>query len=172
MAAGKPVAYAGWGTLHDRLTPRLIPFAARPDLLSVLGSPEDLRRWLEAPLVPDPQMAVRRGEFIEETLGPIDGHASTRTLDVLRDLHRDWRSREAGRPQRRRLERYAAFRRPVEVAATAGLVTAFDLLAAVTRPFPGPLGRRLRRGCAFRRERAAERLLTARSAKRGRRGPA
>jgi hypothetical protein len=161
MMAGKPVAYSAWGSLYERFAPNLIPFESRGDLLDVLRSIDELRRWLKAPPIPDPEQAAQRKAFIEATLGPVDGEASQRTLEVIRDTHIRWRSTGDGDAERRRLSRLAPALAAATTVRAGSRLAALATLATFARILPGPLGARLARSAGFRRDSDREDLRTA-----------
>ena len=83
-STSKPVAYAGWGELHEMVAPRLIPFGTLDGLIKVASSAEDLSTWLESPLEPPDENTVAQRRALAETyLGPFDGLAAERTLAAI-----------------------------------------------------------------------------------------
>lgn len=80
-AAGRPVVYAAWGSVFDRARPLLIPFHDWPELVTHVSSGEALTEALRSEL-PTPGLAGHA--VIEDNIGPVDGHASARALDVVR----------------------------------------------------------------------------------------
>jgi len=83
-AAGCRVVYPAWGEVFDEAVDLLIPFHEMPGLVTHARSPEELAAALggdvEALTPPDPE---GRGSY-EEHLGPVDGRASERVVDLLR----------------------------------------------------------------------------------------
>lgn len=83
-AAGRPVLYAAWGPEVDRARHLLIPFHDHPELVTPVGSPDDLERLLATGpgglRRPGPDAAAT----IAEHIGPVDGSAADRTLEVIR----------------------------------------------------------------------------------------
>lgn len=82
LAAGRPVVYTGWDPESRRVAADLIPFHEWGDVLTVVERAEDLPR-----AVRDAQGAAMTGravEIVEEYLGPVDGAAARRALDVVR----------------------------------------------------------------------------------------
>ena len=84
MLARKPVLYTAWDPEAVRLGSSLIPFAEWDAGITVLRSPDELAPAVRSRLeVTEAQMTFRRG-VAEEYLGPVDGRASERTLEVIR----------------------------------------------------------------------------------------
>jgi hypothetical protein len=80
--AGKPVLYPAWGPVYERAAHLLIPFADHPELARHARSPDELRALLRGgPLDRPGRNAVA---LAEAHLGPVDGHATERVLDVVR----------------------------------------------------------------------------------------
>jgi hypothetical protein len=83
-AAGRPVLYAAWGPEVARARHLLIPFHDHPELVTPVGSAAELEHLLAAGptgiRAPDPSASAT----IAEHIGPVDGQASSRTLDVIR----------------------------------------------------------------------------------------
>jgi hypothetical protein len=106
LALPKPAAYAGWGGLHDKLAPRLIPFWTLDGPIEIASSAQDLSNWLaSSPPPPDAEAMVRRSALTESYLGPFDGLASERTLSAVIRLAGDWSSRKAESSWRQHLDR-------------------------------------------------------------------
>jgi hypothetical protein len=106
LALPKPVAYAGWGELHDELSPRLIPFWTLAGLMKVATSTADLSSWLaSAPPRPDTETVARRRPLAESYLGPFDGHASERTLAAIQRVASEWSGHREESEWRQRLDR-------------------------------------------------------------------
>ncbi len=162
MIAGKAVAYAAWGSLYERYASILIPFESHGDLLDVLRSPADVRAWSAALPRPAPERAVHRRVFVEETLGPVDGHASQRALDRIQEMHERWRKRTPGAVERRKLERLAPAAAAASLARAIVRSTALEALQEAAGVLPAATGDRLRRSTAFRLEREREIRRTAR----------
>lgn len=162
LIADKPTGYTAWGTLYDRFTPNLIPFDERADILDVLRSPEELRRWLADPPAPTPETTTARRAFVEEVLGPIDGRASERMLAVLRTLHLAWSGRPTGaRSRRHRLERAARPAAAAVVAVSGAKLAGLSASLRLSGVLPDRARSRVRAAAAFRLERERERLATA-----------
>lgn len=150
MAARKPIAYTAWGALYSAFQSELIPFEARPDLLDVVRSPQELAAWLHAPPAVDSAAHDRRMAFVEQMLGPIDGGASERTLAVLRATAEDWSAHARASVLRRALdERRRRYRRTL-VLSEAARTAALSLAATL----PGRIGT----AASFRLAGHAERL--------------
>ena len=89
--AGKPVIYAAWGSTFENVKESLIRFDLLPEVVTRAESPDDLRTLLGAIANTTP-IATRRGlKIIEDELGPVDGHATERVLELmakyLQDAH-------------------------------------------------------------------------------------
>lgn len=83
--AGRPILYAGWGPVYDEMLSLLIPFHEHPELLTRVASADELRARLEAgdpTLLPVPGPSAQA--LAEEHLGPVDGHATERVLEIVR----------------------------------------------------------------------------------------
>jgi hypothetical protein len=123
MLAGRPTLYTAWDPETRRLSGELIPFAEWGDVIDVVtdagalaATVRDRRRWQA-----DAATLARRRAIAERYLGPVDGGAARRTLDVIRG----------------EVERHAAARTP-EMQARR--------LALERRRAPLRLGRRTRTG--------------------------
>lgn len=136
MAADKPVAYTAWGALYERFAPQLIPFDKRDDLLQVVRSGDELRRWLREPPPVEPWLRERRLAFIEEMLGPFDGGASRRTLHAIRAEAERWAPQTRASQRRRLLDRLHLLGRPVLTVAVGAEAAALRRAAAL----PGRVG--------------------------------
>ena len=86
MIAGRPVVYTAWDPEATRLSDKLIPFTEWADVIDVVSDADalattvrDRREWHC-----DAQTLMRRREIAEFYLGPLDGRASERTVEVLR----------------------------------------------------------------------------------------
>jgi len=121
MAAAKPVLYTGWDPEAARLRDELVPFADWGDVIHVIESADALAPTAREALGwrPDDSQRSRRSELVEGFLGPIDGHASERTLAVVRRTVEEW---AAGRSPdvRRHRELAAARRAPLRLRRRAG----------------------------------------------------
>jgi hypothetical protein len=110
MLARKPVLYTAWDPESVRLGADLIPFADWDDAITVLRSPDDLVPAVRAAAAPDDAaMAVRR-EKVAEFLGPVDGGASERTLEVIQRVVNEFA--EARTPEMNALRERLARQRP------------------------------------------------------------
>jgi hypothetical protein len=88
-AAGKPVIYAAWGEVFEQNRESLIRFDASKDLLTHAESPNQLMTLLSKPLS-DLKKANEAGlSLVSEELGPIDGHATERTWDLMQSFFSD-----------------------------------------------------------------------------------
>lgn len=85
-AAGKPVVYAAWGPEEERARHLLIPFHEHPELVMSVHSGSELEGLLQrgpsALAPPSPGAA----SVIAEHIGPVDGLASERTIEVIRRI--------------------------------------------------------------------------------------
>jgi hypothetical protein len=150
MAADKPIAYTAWGSLYPRFRSVLIPFDERSDLLQVMRSGQDLRRWLRNPPAVKPELREQRLAFIEEMLGPFDGNASARTLQAIRAETARWSQRAQAAPRRRKLNRIRLITRPVRLF----LVGTETAVVKAATAMPGRIGA----SAAFRLQALSERL--------------
>ncbi|MDO9408807.1 hypothetical protein [Patulibacter sp.] len=114
MLAGGPVAYTAWDPEARKLAGELLPFAEWPELLDVVDDPArlapliDSRRGWRA----DPATAEGRRRVSEIYLGPLDGGAARRALDVVGQHARA--AAAARNPEAQELRRaLAARRRPL-----------------------------------------------------------
>lgn len=78
VAAGRPTIHAAWGEAYERFRPGLIPFQDSSCVVHA-GSPEELAAAVREP-TPPPAGCDR---WYEDVLGPVDGGAVDRTIDVL-----------------------------------------------------------------------------------------
>jgi hypothetical protein len=150
MAAGKPIAYTAWGAAYDRFAPLLIPFDRRDDLLRVVRSGEELASWLRDPPPVDEGQQSRRLAYVEEMLGPFDGHASARTLDAIRRQATTWADRAGHSSRRKMLNRVRVLARPALLGAAAAQSAGLRLAVRL----PGRLGS----SASYRAPRYEERL--------------
>jgi hypothetical protein len=144
-AAGKPVVYTAWGDEYALHREALIPFHQAPsDCVHVASSPEQLAHLLTTTLL-KPSDECRA--WYEEALGPIDGQATHRVVDLLGCTLRA----SAPTPERHRLDRR---RRPF-----AGMLllraTASEVVWAAATPVASLAGQAHR--VAERKRAAAER---------------
>jgi hypothetical protein len=162
MLAGKPVAYTAWGASYQRAQDEMIPFGERPDLLDIIGSPEELTCWLRQPALPDVAVARRRLEYAEAMLGQIDGRASERTLAVIRSTVCEWADRRRSSTSRRALGLTARPAAALTIAATT--LSTVVIRAGISGGSLLPRRPRERIGVSlgFRLERAGEQLRIAR----------
>lgn len=85
LAADRPVVYTAWSPEAADLGDALIPFDRWPDVTTVraagelVGAIEDVRGRRQ-----DAAARARVAAIVDEQLGPVDGHASERTLAVIR----------------------------------------------------------------------------------------
>jgi hypothetical protein len=112
MLARKPVVYTFWDDEAKSISSHLIPFAEWPDLIHVVERQEDLVPTVEAVLgaTYDSAQAAKADEIVERYLGRIDGDASERTVEWIRDKVAEWESRRSPEVEARRRE--LASRRP------------------------------------------------------------
>ena len=130
MAADKPAVYTGWHPDARRLAPEMHPFHEWDDVLEVATEVEDFVPAVERARASQrtPEQRARALAIAEDNLGPVDGHASERTLQVVSEFVASW---QAGRtPEQEAHRREVAARRP-----------------------PLRLGRRARRGVKVARRR-------------------
>lgn len=107
-AARRPVVYAAWGDVWERRAKQqLIPFhAAPPGCLSHAQGPDELRSLLCSDLAPP---GPKARPWYEEALGPVDGGATDRVVDVLTHIAgKHFQENAAPRDLLRRRRRYAA----------------------------------------------------------------
>lgn len=112
MVAGRPTLYTAWDAEVRRLSGELIPFAQWGDVIDVVTRADDLADRVRAArgwVCPADQLARRRA-IAEELLGPLDGHASQRTLATLREQAQSW-ARARDTPTERHRAAVAAQRR-------------------------------------------------------------
>jgi hypothetical protein len=87
--AGKPVIYAAWGSTFEKVKESLIRFDLLPEVVTRAESPDDLRTLLGAIANTTP-ISTRRGlKIIEDELGPVDGHATERVLELMTQFKQD-----------------------------------------------------------------------------------
>jgi len=134
MLAGRPVVYTGWDEQATAMGQDLIPFADWGDLITVQRSPGELADAVTSLLstrCSDAALARRR-EIAERYLGPLDGGASRRTLEVIAGEVSSWaRRRDDHQDELRR--RLAARRPPLRLArrGRAGVRVARRRLGAI-----------------------------------------
>src|SRR5438876_4411830 len=85
MAAGKRVVYTFWTDEVERVKHLLLPFHELDTCIDIATSPEDLKRRALCRPHGEPTAAQMRERlaFVEDYLGPIDGHAAERVWRVL-----------------------------------------------------------------------------------------
>jgi hypothetical protein len=84
--AGKPVIYAAWGEIFEANKSTLIRFDLSPGLVNHAKSPKELKEMLENPegLL---KVASEGGLEVAVTeLGPVDGNASQRVIQIMRQF--------------------------------------------------------------------------------------
>jgi hypothetical protein len=161
LALQKPVAYAGWGGLHDDVAHGLIPFDSVAGLKNA-SSAHDLSSWLcSATAFPDAETVARRRAFVELYLGPLDGLATRRTLAAIDRIAREWSTRKAASSWRKRLDRLVL---PTALGSMGRCAVAWPVMRAL-----GAAGRatgwdRVANGAEVRRDAERERLSAAYSA--------
>jgi hypothetical protein len=117
MLAGRPAAYTGWDERAAAIGPDLIPFHEWDDALAVVRSPEALADTVDGLRGKqfDSEALQRRRAIAEHYLGPLDGHASDRTLGLVRRAITTWT--EGRSPEQLALrERLCARSRPVALS--------------------------------------------------------
>lgn len=160
LALPKPVAYAGWGELHDELSPRLIPFWTLDGLMKVATSTADLSAWLaSSPPAPDSETVARRRPLAESYLGRFDGHASERTLAAIQRVAADWSGRKKESEWRQRLDRRVLPSALGSLGRCAAEVPAWRALGLAGRVVGW---KRVADGAGVRGSRAGERMARAR----------
>jgi hypothetical protein len=82
-AVGKPTFYTFWTGPVLKSEPNLIPFHYYEEVMTICRSPQQLRSNLLAPHWPLP---AKNALSIAEHLGPLDGRASDRVLDLLQQV--------------------------------------------------------------------------------------
>jgi hypothetical protein len=86
MLAGRPVLYTGWDPEALRLGSSLIPFAEWDAGITVVRSAAALADAVRAATPPDEAAMRFRREVVSTFLGPVDGGAARRTLDVISEV--------------------------------------------------------------------------------------
>lgn len=84
--AGRPAIYPAWGNVYEQVRSALIPFDEMSELVLLARSQEELSEILSTSSVELDARTVAARAIAEEHLGPVDGHASERTLALMRDL--------------------------------------------------------------------------------------
>ena len=116
MLAGRPVIYTGWDPEAVRLSGELLPFAEWDDLIDVVPDGPAIASTARERLdwTCDPSVLARRRAIAEEFLGPLDGGASERTVEILRaEVARFAANRDAAVEQHRHV--LAHRRRPLRL---------------------------------------------------------
>jgi hypothetical protein len=104
VAAGKPVVFTGWDDEWRRLREELIPFHRWPDVFRIVERAEDLPGTIAAARGTrlEGAAAEHAAAVVEDYLGPVDGGAGRRVLDVVRSHSDAWADgREAASIRRR-----------------------------------------------------------------------
>jgi hypothetical protein len=110
MLAHKPVLYTAWDPEAVRLGSELIPFADWHDAITVVRSAADLAPALRAATPPDEAATTARRRVVADFLGPVDGNASQRTLEVIERWVSDFAARRT--PQMNALREKLVEQRP------------------------------------------------------------
>jgi len=119
--ADRRVLYPAWGPVFDRARPLLLPFHLQPGLVThVTGAPQ-LRAALARPPAELARPTSGGRAAAEEQLGPVDGRASARVLEVLR-RHAGGGPKGVVRPKPRLLGRAAALATAAPGIRAAGAV--------------------------------------------------
>jgi hypothetical protein len=84
LAAGRPVVYTGWDPEARRVASDLIPFHDWGDVLTVVDRAEHLPEAVRRARTDGATESGRARAIVEEYLGPVDGGAARRALDVVR----------------------------------------------------------------------------------------
>lgn len=117
LLARRPVVYTGWDEEAKGLTSQLIPFGEWPELLSVVEQRSEFEHAVEGArgrrFGPDEE--ARIDAIVERYLGLIDGRATERTMQVLREQVERFRAGRDPAVQARRSE-LAARRPPIRAA--------------------------------------------------------
>lgn len=92
LAAGRPVVFTGWDPEWHRLRDELIPFHRWPDVFRIVERADDLPGAIAAARGTRLEGAAvtHAKEVVEFYLGPVDGDASRRVLDVIRAQTSAW----------------------------------------------------------------------------------
>jgi CDP-Glycerol:Poly(glycerophosphate) glycerophosphotransferase len=159
IALRKPVAYAAWGDVYEKVLDGLIPFHSLEDAIELPGSADELVRWLGSPSEPTSAAMERRVSLAETFLGPFDGKASHRTLAALERLSAAWREERERAPRRRRLDRLTLPAALGLLGGKAASVAAYRMLALAGKSAGV---QRIRTGAEARRSAAAESVARAR----------
>lgn len=97
MAAGLPLVYTFWDPEAKRLANTMVPFHKWGHLLEVAdradGFVDAVRGARPAPW--DSDLWRARRELAEEHLGPLDGHASERTITVIAQQVERWHAKKS-----------------------------------------------------------------------------
>jgi len=131
VLAGKPVLYPAWGAVFESARSLLLPFHEDPGLVTLLRAPAELAAALAQS--PDELAApTTSGRALAESqLGPVDGRASARVLDVLR-RHSGPGPAEVAAPRPSRIARATMLG-----ACAPGLRAAGALAVRLGRPVEG-----------------------------------
>lgn len=100
MTLGRPVIYTGWDPEANRLEDKLIPFPQWEGPVLVVRDSTALVRTVEGTRgtrMADADLQKAQG-IIHESLGPVDGNASRRTLDSVAGFVRSFTTRGPNRP--------------------------------------------------------------------------
>jgi hypothetical protein len=103
LAAGRPVVYTGWDPEARRVESDLIPFHDWKDVLTVAERAEDLPDAVRRARRLGASRSERARLIVDEWLGPIDGGAARRALDIVR-RHADAAAAHRGPTVERRRE--------------------------------------------------------------------
>ena len=110
MVGGRPVVYTGWDPESRRLQPGLVPFHEWRDVLVAVERAEDLPGAVERAAESRHGVGADARKLAADYLGPVDGGASRRTLDVLRQSVERFASKRSSEVERHRAT--VATRRP------------------------------------------------------------
>ena len=86
VVAGRPVIYPAWGEVYDEVRDALTPFDEYPGLVIAARSPIELRELLAKSSNELALVVAGAKATAEVHLGPVDGHATERTIALLRAL--------------------------------------------------------------------------------------
>jgi hypothetical protein len=140
--ARRPILYAAWGDVYRRSREMLIPFESFGDMVTHVTDPAELRRALSRDPADLPRPAEEGLSVAFEHLGPVDGGASQRALDVVR-------AHAGGGPSGARVRRRHAAVATVRGVAAVGAGGMARIPGVHATTIGGALGRR---GAEWRQE--------------------
>lgn len=140
--ARRPILYAAWGDVYRRSREMLIPFESFGDMVTHVTDPAELRRALSRDPADLPRPAEEGLSVAFEHLGPVDGGASQRALDVVR-------AHAGGGPSGARVRRRHAAVATLRGVAAVGAGGMARIPGVHSTTIGGALGRR---GAEWRQE--------------------